>query len=258
MKKIYLLALLGSLSLSAFSQTQSPNCFVQIQFNSNANLCFGDCNGTATTFPVGTGPFTYLWSNSATTQNLSGLCVGSYTCTVTDIGANTTCSGNGSITCPSALNESMSTSTNSATAVVSGGTFPYTYSWAPGGQTTMTATGLSTGTYTCYVTDANGCTISNTVNVSITGIKNYAEADGGMIVYPNPAKDFLFIEFNVDTKCNTAIVISNIVGEVVLQENAIAVKSLKHIIDISSLSKGVYFISANMQDKVITKKIVIE
>jgi len=53
-----------------------------------------------------------------------------------------------------------------ATAAISkGSTPPYSYLWS-NGQTTATATGLSAGTYTVTVTDANGCTASTTVEVT--------------------------------------------------------------------------------------------
>lgn len=45
-----------------------------------------------------------------------------------------------------------------------GGNSPYTYSWN-NGQTTSTATGLTAGNYTVVVTDAQGCTTSQTVTV---------------------------------------------------------------------------------------------
>ena len=44
-----------------------------------------------------------------------------------------------------------------ATATPTSGGSPFTYSWAPGGQTTQTATNLVAGNYTVTVTDANGC-----------------------------------------------------------------------------------------------------
>src|SRR6185312_2028884 len=44
----------------------------------------------------------------------------------------------------------------SATAHVTGGVSPYTYSWS-NGATTQTTTGLSAGTYVCIVTDNSGC-----------------------------------------------------------------------------------------------------
>ncbi len=45
----------------------------------------------------------------------------------------------------------------SATASVSGGVGPFTYSWAPIGGANATATGLSAGTYTVSVTDQMIC-----------------------------------------------------------------------------------------------------
>jgi large repetitive protein len=49
-------------------------------------------------------------------------------------------------------------SNGTATVTPSGGTAPYTFSWAPAGGNAATATGLSAGSYTVTVTDANGCT----------------------------------------------------------------------------------------------------
>jgi gliding motility-associated-like protein len=48
-------------------------------------VCFGDCNGTATTNPIdGIAPYTYLWNNGQTTQTAVNLCAGTYNVTVTD------------------------------------------------------------------------------------------------------------------------------------------------------------------------------
>ena len=55
----------------------------------------------------------------------------------------------------------------SATANPSGGTAPYTYSWNTSPvQTTQTATNLAAGNYTVTVTDANGCTGTQTVTIN--------------------------------------------------------------------------------------------
>ncbi|MFK7987551.1 MAG: hypothetical protein AB8I08_16145 [Sandaracinaceae bacterium] len=50
----------------------------------------------------------------------------------------------------------------SASAVPSGGSPPYMFAW-DGGETTESITGLGDGSYTTTVTDANGCTASQTV-----------------------------------------------------------------------------------------------
>ena len=52
-----------------------------------------------------------------------------------------------------------------ATAVVSGGAGPFTYSWSPGGASTQTITGLAPGTYTVTVGGANVCGSQATATV---------------------------------------------------------------------------------------------
>lgn len=50
--------------------------------------------------------------------------------------------------------------------LVTGGTSPYTYSWSPSGGTSDNASGLSAGSYTVTVTDANNC--SSTANYTVS------------------------------------------------------------------------------------------
>lgn len=140
--------------------------------------CFGGSNGTATVIPTGgTIPYTYLWSNGQTTATATGLSIGTYSVVVTD---NLGCTTNQSVTItqPTVLAMTASSSTNvscfggsngTATIAVTGGTTPYTYLWS-NGQTTATATGLAIGTYSVVVTDALGCTISQSYTITQPGL----------------------------------------------------------------------------------------
>ena len=138
-------------------------------------LCNGQCTGSATvTVTGGTGPFTYSWAPSGGTgASASGLCAGTYTVTVTGAGGCQT-TRTFTITQPPALTATQGQTnvlcngqcTGSATVTPSGGTAPYTYSWAPSGGTAATTTGRCAGTYTCTITDANGCTITRTFNIT--------------------------------------------------------------------------------------------
>ncbi|MFH1320582.1 MAG: reprolysin-like metallopeptidase [Bacteroidota bacterium] len=133
----------------------------------------GGCSDGAIDLTVsgGTSPYTYLWSNSATTQDINGLLAGTYTVTVTDANGCTaiySATVDETITCSlSAVTSATDVSCNGGsdgdvTVNASGGTPPYTYIWDdPAAQTTATATGLAAGTYNITVTDATGCTSSN-------------------------------------------------------------------------------------------------
>jgi gliding motility-associated-like protein len=139
--------------------------------------CNALCNGTASVNVTGgTGPYTYNWLPSGgTNANATGLCAGVYTVDVSD---QTGCTGTWTftITQPSALTTTSSSTpaacgnnNGSATVTPSGGAGSYTYSWAPSGGTSATASNLGTGSYTCTITDANGCTLVQTVTVPSTG-----------------------------------------------------------------------------------------
>jgi gliding motility-associated-like protein len=136
-------------------------------------LCFGGNDGSATATPSGGSPaYTFVWSNGQTTQTATGLSAGNYTITVLDANACAVISTL-SITQPALLTSSTSPvnvscnggSNGSATVSPSGGTPSYTYLW-DNGQTNATATGLTSGSYSVTVTDANGCTSTNTVSIT--------------------------------------------------------------------------------------------
>ncbi len=164
----------------------NPNCctLAVAPIDSINVLCNGGSNGVArANASGGHGIYTYSWTpGGQTTDIITGLSAGTYTIVVTDSACSTT--ANVIITQPALPLTSSVTSTNvtctttgSATATAAGGTVPYTYAWSPGGQTTAAITGISAGTYTVNITDANGCLSSSTatitqstpLNVSVVG-----------------------------------------------------------------------------------------
>ena len=136
--------------------------------------CFNGNDGSAVATPgiSGTPPFSYSWSNGQSTQSINNLVAGTYIITCTDA---TNCISLDTIiiTQPPVINTSFistnvscnSGSDGSATVNPSNGVPPYTFSWS-NSQVTQTATGLSVGTYTVTVIDANGCLITNTINIT--------------------------------------------------------------------------------------------
>ncbi|TXK71954.1 T9SS type A sorting domain-containing protein [Mesonia sp. K4-1] len=136
--------------------------------------CNGGSDGTVDlTVTGGTAPYTYAWSNTATTEDMTGLTAGTYNVTVTDANGCTT-TASATVTEPTALSASAIATDVSCNAgndgtvdlTVTGGTAPYTYSWS-NTATTEDLAGLMSGTYNVTVTDANGCTTAASATIMI-------------------------------------------------------------------------------------------
>jgi hypothetical protein len=162
----------SAITTQTFTLTQ-PTAVVASASSTNV-LCNAGNSGTATaTVSGGTPGYTYLWSNGGTTATITNLTAGVYTYTVTDTEG---CSAiqTTTVTEPSALAATtMQTNVScygggngDAMVMATGGTPNYTYSWAPIGGNADLATGLLAGTYTCTITDANGCLMTQTVSIT--------------------------------------------------------------------------------------------
>ena len=146
--------------------TEPASLIASVAIDSNAT-CNGFSDGGATASASGgTMPYNYLWSNSATTASITGVAAGTYTVTITDNNGCTS-TNSGTVTEPVELTASIGNgqicngdTEGSLTAIAFGGTASYTYSWS-NGATSATASGLTVGTYTVTVTDAEGCTATD-------------------------------------------------------------------------------------------------
>jgi len=136
--------------------------------------CFGGSNGAVNLTPSGGSPvYTYSWSNTATTQDLSNLPVGIYTVTVTDSN-NCTETAIASVNQPTAFTFNIvSLSNDCSTETITGPNLPnFTYLWTgPNGfsSTTSAITVNFSGLYTLIITDLNGCTATNSYTVNLSG-----------------------------------------------------------------------------------------
>ena len=136
--------------------------------------CNGGSTGAINLTPTGgSAPYTFNWGGGITTEDRTGLAAGIYTVTITDANG---CTGTvtATVTQPASAVSGTTVVTNIAcnggsTGAINltptGGSAPYTFNWG-GGITTEDRTGLSAGTYTVTITDANGCT--GTVTATVT------------------------------------------------------------------------------------------
>ena len=115
--------------------------------------------------------YSYIWSNSATSQDLVDIASGPYSVTVNGGGActNTASFTVGSNTPAPQMTGNISTafcgqSTGSINLVVDSGVAPFTFVWSTT-AVTEEVNSLATGSYTVTVSSANGCTSTGTYTV---------------------------------------------------------------------------------------------
>jgi hypothetical protein len=162
-----------------------PAAALDATANKTDIACNGGTNGQIDlTVTGGTAPYTYLWSNSATTQDLSGLAAGTYTVTITDSRGCVLSDVSATINEPAALTAGaiptavncFGEATGSVNLTVSGGTAPYTYFWS-NNSTTEDISNLLAGTYNVTVTDARGCSFGTFATVSEPALGLSVSAD---------------------------------------------------------------------------------
>jgi hypothetical protein len=231
------------------------------QFSVNFQVTSVDCYGhnnasIQTSVTGGVSPYTYVWSNGATTSNITDLMGGNYSVMITDAvghqgifstlvdAPDTPLSIQSNV-----VNVSQYGGSNGVISVdITGGTEfknnnPYIYSWS-NGVNTLNQPNLVAGLYTLTVSDAHGCTVSKNFTVSQpfpvflnTGVVNNQVIGGiSTSVFPNPAPNNHFTA-KWDNEVSSISVVS-LRGESILSEKVSNTKS----IDLSNIPTGEYII----------------
>jgi len=148
--------------------------------------CSSICDGWATVDPVGvSGNYSYLWAPEPNfgqgTDSVAGLCTGEYIVLITDVvnGCNITDTFN--VFMPDSIwvtdtlmvnPECLDDDSGEISISVTGGAAPYQYQWYLNsniitGATDTIVTGIP-GEYLVEITDLNGCTITQTYQLTAT------------------------------------------------------------------------------------------
>jgi PKD repeat protein len=154
-------------------QINQTNSFSLIGQSPAPLMCHGQSNGFLQVMATaGTPPYTYLWSNGATTPTITNLPAGIYTVTASDAGGCQTPLFF-TITEPAILQANLSmqsaqcfgSNTGVAISTPIGGTAPYSFLWQ-NNSTNDTLAGVAAGIYRVSVTDVHGCLRSDSVIVT--------------------------------------------------------------------------------------------
>jgi len=150
----------------------SPQISIQ-----NSSITTVDCFGNRTggvniTVAGGIPPYSYRWSNGATTPNVTGLGAGNVSVTITDaLGCRLTQTfdipTNSGLMVSETINQPSCNGASNGSIVVNvrGGEAPYTYLWS-NGTTNRDLSGAEAGRYTLTVTDRLGCAVSENYDIT--------------------------------------------------------------------------------------------
>jgi hypothetical protein len=216
-----------------------------------SSFCLGDT--TVISAPLGFSAYT--WSTGATTSSIDVVASGTYVVTV-----NSNC---GLVTSNpitvTANDPGIPTITQAGETLTAVSASAVSYKWffngnEINGATSSTYTATQSGSYSVQIEDANGCSaVSSNVNVTVIGIEQLNSNAAVMTLIPNPAQS----KVTVSTSFNTPYTISliNIYGQVVLMA---AAESSTNVVDVESLSAGIYILKSENAEGVVTKQFIKE
>jgi len=161
----------GCAASSSFNITVTAA--LQVNLTHTPVSCAGSNDAVVQVSTIGgNGSYTYLWNTGGSTSSLTGMGAGAYSVLITD---GNGCTGEASISIqdPEPLSAAIFKSDvtcngmGDGTAVVSvtGGTGPVELTWSNGDEG-VSVDGLSAGIYTVIVSDANGCTLSESIAIT--------------------------------------------------------------------------------------------
>jgi len=232
------------------------------------NLCFGGKSGTInlTSFG-GTAPYTYLWSNGKTTEDLINLIANTYTCTITDINGCTAI--HSQIVTQGAKITMTFTKTNATAPLFNNGTatcfpangFPtYRYTWnTTPSKTTQTVTGLTAGVYVVTVKDNKKCARNGSVTILAARMGVVSNIESTLSANPNPSNGVYTIsgEFNYDGIVEYDVY--DVTSRLLVHNTVEVINGLNEFtLDISDKPHGIYILYVHDIEGPKTLKLIFE
>lgn len=240
--------------------------------NLTLTMTGGACQTGGTSVTVhpnlGQTPYTYQWTANAgpqTSATATNLSAGSYCVTVTDNNglSDVVCfevTANNPLTASVFPGLDDGTCNGQTFAVATGGEAPYLYQWNdPQNQTTATASNLCAGTYTCVITDQNGCSVTvQAIIQSETTSLNELFAESTVSFFPNPASENLTIQLESAKSLEMIeLRILSVSGEVVKAQQVDFSGTNQVMISLNELQNGVYLVELE-KDGVFIRKMIVK
>ena len=252
----------GCTSTITVTITEPDVLVATVTLATNPSTCSGSDGSIDISIFGGTPGYTFLWSNAATTEDISALSAGSYSCVVTD---NNGCIANVNDTLTSFTIPTVTLAITEDTVCVNDASFALTGGVPTGGIYTGTAVtagvfdpatasaGMNTITYT-YV-DVNGCTGFNTDSIYVdacVGINTLFTQENNFTLFPNPNNGTFTLQLNMTAVAQ--VIVYDAIGQIVSSQYL--QPSTQHQLHLET--SGVYLIAVIAENgQRSTKRVIV-
>ncbi|MFK7948586.1 MAG: T9SS type A sorting domain-containing protein [Saprospiraceae bacterium] len=223
--------------------------------------CFGANDGSVNfSFTGGTPPFV---TNFPAGTNPNLLLAGDYQIIITD--ANnclltdtfTIDSPNDIIVNAILVDATSNTAQDGSINITVNGDFaPFSYTWN-NGDTTSNITGLSSGTYTVTITDANNCTYNRTYVIDNPTSTDAANMVNRLEVYPNPSKNILNIHLNLAENTIVELELIDAFGRTIEHQKKYG-QFIKTRLMVGHYPEGIYALKIKINEDYFVQQVLIK
>ncbi|MEP7317360.1 MAG: SdrD B-like domain-containing protein [Panacibacter sp.] len=252
------------------------NCACKSKITVTNPSCAGSTDGVLkVTTTGGSGQFSYLWNNNATTQTIH-VGAGTYSVAVTDRVGGCVSTATATVKNPKPLKitsvvvpvTTTHTCNGKITLSATGGTAPYTFTWSDN-YVGAVRTALCMGNYSITVSDAHGCSANCKVKIvcqppSVQAPAGSNEVQSANIsftaaVSPNPTKGLIRISINADAVRNATVNIFNLTGQIVKTEKIALAKGMNYKeMNLNAFAQGIYQVQIISDNDAKVVKVVLE
>lgn len=244
----YSVTVSGANGCSASASTSIAALGLNVSGNVNdVTQCFDNNNGSISlVITNGQPPFSFNWSNGASSSIVSGLPGGNYTVTVT----SNSCSvvNTFAVVSPPEIIANVTVTASSggnsggASVSATGGIPPYNYFWSNGISGASSINNLAAGSYSVSITDANGCLKEENFVVDLsTGVADNS-IDKLIFVHPNPSSGIFNLQFDFAENENLQIEVYDLLGSKIFQATNTIERPTTMRIDLSELPNSTYIL----------------
>jgi hypothetical protein len=224
------------------------------------------CEEDSIVLDAGSGYAAYIWSDGSLTQTLTVKTSGSYDITALDGNCRVLDTINISVD-PLPVPDFLTVPTSNLQrfAFQNQSQFGLTYMWDFGdGQTSNTTTPIHTfpvpGRYVVCLTATNLCGSRETCDTVATGNVSIQDPlTENVRVFPNPARDLLFLRIEGIQLTNSLIQLVDAKGRIIIEKQEKMLKDGDKIsFEVSTLSSGIYFLKIESDSHQLIRKVTIE